>query len=418
MDIDEHDAASADHHHHQRERQRARARRRRGGGDLPGARLHRASIVALWALAGITVVGMVLLWPHNAEDKLASVRKAVHTKTYAATLERISEERCEFGGTCTEVAARMQEGPDAGTTISFQTNPDSLGLPLSVGDKVRLVALSDAGGPQGSYTFADFQRTKQLAWLFGVFVVMITLLSRLQGLRALVGLGVSLSIVVYFIVPAMISGEPPLLVAVVGALAVMISTIVMSHGTGPKTTAAILGAAMSLMLTIGLAWLFANIAHLSGFTSEEASLLRTGGLPLQGLLLAGVIIGTMGVLDDVTVSQASTVMALRRANAKLRFRELFRSALAVGNDHIAATINTLVLAYTGASLSVLIILAAGNTNLLEAINNEVVAQEVVAMLVGSIGLIAAVPITTALAAGLALRVRPEELPEHDHVHIH
>jgi uncharacterized membrane protein len=206
-----------------------------------------------------------------------------------------------------------------------------------------------------------------------------------------------------FIAPAILDGESPLAVAVVGAMAVMLVTISLAHGLGAKSLAAIVGTAASLLLVAGLASVFTELTHLTGLSSEEATLLQFQGFKVdfQGLLLAGIVIGALGVLDDVTVSQASTVMALRAANPNLGFGELYRRALVVGRDHVSATVNTLVLAYVGSSLPILLIFSSGDLGLVDAINVELVAKEVVATLVGSIGLIAAVPLTTAMASLLA-----------------
>jgi len=235
---------------------------------------------------------------------------------------------------------------------------------------------------------------------------------------ALVGLGVSLGVVILFGVPAILDGRPPLAVALAGGLAVMLATIALAHGLGPKSIAAALGTAASLGLTVGLALAFTELAHLSGFASEEAALVQASGadISLEGLVLAGMVIGALGVLDDVTVSQASAVMALRRANPAQRWHELYRGALDVGRDHVAATVNTLVLAYAGASLPILLVFSVGATPFADAVNGEAVAEQIVATLVGSIGLIAAVPITTALAALLASRLPAERLPTASHAH--
>jgi uncharacterized membrane protein len=207
----------------------------------------------------------------------------------------------------------------------------------------------------------------------------------------------------------------------VGSFAVAYTTIPLAHGWGPKSLAALLGSLGSLLLTALLAVLFTNLTHLTGLSSEEALYLQIGAanVSLQGLLLAGMIFGALGVLDDVTVSQASTVMALRKANPGLRLRRLAALALDVGRDHVSATVNTLVLAYVGAALPILVLFSAANLGLAEALNLEVVAKEVVATLVGSIGLIAATPITTALAAVLALSVAPDAIEDEDaHGHAH
>ncbi|MDQ3871692.1 MAG: YibE/F family protein, partial [Chloroflexota bacterium] len=177
--------------------------------------------------------------------------------------------------------------------------------------------------------------------------------------------------------------------------------------------------AASLALTVALAVTFANLTEITGLSSEEAVLLQVGqsDLSLEGLVLAGMVIGALGVLDDVTVSQASAVMALRRANPAQRFADLYRGALTVGRDHVAATVNTLVLAYAGASLPILLIFSVGETPFADAVSKEAVAEQIVATLVGSIGLISAVPITTALAALLAARL-PTEKIEVEPVHAH
>jgi uncharacterized membrane protein len=192
---------------------------------------------------------------------------------------------------------------------------------------------------------------------------------------------------------------------------VMLVTILLAHGRGPKAVAALLGTTASLLLTALLAVIFTEAARLTGLAGEEAFALRLANpdVSLQGLLIAGMVIGALGVLDDVTVSQSSTVLALRAANPALSFRELFSRALAVGRDHVSATVNTLVLAYAGASLPVLLIFASGTLPIGQALGLEIVSEQVVATLVGSIGLIAAVPFTTAVAALLALHTPREQL---------
>jgi uncharacterized membrane protein len=243
-----------------------------------------------------------------------------------------------------------------------------------------------------------------------------------RGARALLGLGVSLAIVLGFIVPSIVEGNAALEVALIGSLAIMLATISLTHGLGVKTLAASLGTATSLFLTAALASVFTELTHLTGLSSDEAVFVRaTSGaeISLQGLLLAGMVIGALGVLDDVTVTQASTVLAVKHANPAFGVRDLLGSGLSVGRDHVAATVNTLVLAYVGASLPVLLIFSIGDTPFVDAVNLEAVAEQIVAMLVGSIGLIAAVPVTTALAAALATQVSRERVArEHQLGHAH
>ena len=259
--------------------------------------------------------------------------------------------------------------------------------------------------PAGAYAFDDFQRTRPLGVLALAFALLAIVTGRLRGLRALLGLALSLGVVVFFVVPAIADGRSPLAVVMFGALGVMLLTIPLVHGGGAKSLAACLGTAIALLLTFALADAFTGFAHLSGVSSEEASYLQaTNRVSVQGLLLAGMVIGALGVLGDTTVTQASTVLALRRANPELGFKGLVTHATAVGRDHIAATVNTLVLAYTGAAIPLLLIFSLSGTSLASAVNSESVAGAIVAMLVGSIGLMAAVPLTTALSAFLVLGV--------------
>jgi uncharacterized membrane protein len=296
---------------------------------------------------------------------------------------------------------------------------------LEPGDAVRLgknelPAGQSAGPGFQPYSLLDFERRSPLAWLAIAFGVVVVLFGRLRGAMALVGLGVSLAVVFAFIVPALLAGEPPIAVAAVGSVAVMLITIALAHGLGAKSLAAMLGTAASLALTIGLAVLFTNVAHLTGVGNEASELIGFTSLqaPIQGILIAGMVIGALGVLDDVTVTQASAVMALRRANPGYTTRQLYREALEVGHDHVAATVNTLVFAYVGASLPVLLIFSLGSTAFGDAINNEAIAEQIVAMLVGSTGLIAAVPITTLLAAAVAARLAPGQLDDMHAGHVH
>jgi uncharacterized membrane protein len=256
--------------------------------------------------------------------------------------------------------------------------------------------------------------------LLAIFIAVVLLAGRMQGLRALVGLAASLTTVVLFIVPAITDGRPPVQVAAFGALAVMLLTIPLVHGFGFKSLAACLGTGLALLLTLALANVFTHVAHITGLNSDEAVFLQaTTHVSIRGLLLAGMVVGALGVLGDTTVTQASTVMALRRVNPSLAWRQLVAHATSVGRDHIAATVNTLVLAYTGAALPLLIIFSIGGTSFASTVNTESIAEPIIATLVGSIGLIAAVPLTTALAALLARHVSEETLEhESEHAHTH
>jgi uncharacterized membrane protein len=381
------------------------------------------AIAVLLALA--TAAGLAILWPGDPE---AQIGTGLVVDSEKAEVVEVEETVCPGFGQqrCQLVTARLETGPDAGRRLQLQLDATrGLDPDVDPGDGIKVAETPEP--PEGAppvagtgYTLYDFQRGTPMLVLALMFVLAVLAFARLRGALSLLGLGISLALVLVFVVPAILDGEPPLAVAVVGSLAVALVTIPLAHGRGPKSLAAVLGTAASLLLTALLASAFTEAAHLTGFSSEEATFLQVSGagLSLEGLLLAGMVIGALGVLDDVTVSQASTVLALRGAAPELGFRDLFGRALRVGRDHVSATVNTLVLAYVGASLPVLLIFSSADIGLGDALNLEVVAKEVVATLVGSIGLIAAVPVTTALAALLALREPPERLAAAEHGHAH
>lgn len=262
-----------------------------------------------------------------------------------------------------------------------------------------------SGELAGYVELLDFERSGPLSLLAAIFVVSVVAVGRWWGVRSLVGLAASLALVLVFLVPAVLSGAPAPLVAWSAAMLIMVLTLYVTHGFSLSTTVAAAGTTLSLAVTVALGHFFVGYAQISGFASDNAlaASLSAGGLDLSGLVLAGLIIATLGVLDDVTVSQTSTVAAIARADGSLSARELFSRAMVVGRDHIGAVVNTLFLAYTGASLALLVLFETSGLSSGELVSSEVVAEEVVKTLVGSIGLVLAVPLTTALAALAAAR---------------
>jgi uncharacterized membrane protein len=388
---------------------------------LPSLPRLLAVLVGLIALA--TVVAIALMWPGHVRDEFAEVVQA----SDPATVVGIDSRPCgaTVADECTRVLIRLDGGDAAGSRGVVQWGANGVDPPVHVGDEIRVAEAPPVPGydapDENAYTLVDFERGGSLLLLFGVFALLVLAFSRLRGALSLLGLGASLAVILLFIVPAILNGEPPVAVAIAGSLAVMLITIPLAHGLGTKSVAALLGTTASLLLTAALAVLFTHVARLTGLAGEEAFALRLAdpGVSLQGLLIAGMVIGALGVLDDVTVSQSSTVLALRTANPALGFRELVSRAMRVGRDHVSATVNTLVLAYAGASLPVLLIFASGALPLGQALSLELVSEQVVATLVGSIGLIAAVPLTTAVAALLALHSSRDELEAaaaHGHAH--
>jgi uncharacterized membrane protein len=384
----------------------------------------RAFTLVAAALAVATLVGLVVLWPGEVDSQIA---QGIAVESESASVERVEESPCAGFAEqqCQLATVRLESGPKAGESVQIQLATGGLDPDLDPGDDIRVTEAPEP--PPGTeavtgtgWSLYDFERGRPMLILAALFVLVVVAFARWRGALSLVGLGASLALVLLFVVPSILDGNPPLLVAVVGSLAIALLTIPLAHGWGPKSSAALLGSATSLILTALLAVLFTDLTHLTGLASEEAIFLQIGNadVSLEGLLLAGMVIGALGVLDDVTISQASTVLALRRANPALGFRELFGLALSVGRDHVSATVNTLVLAYVGAALPILLLFSAADLGVADAANLEVVAKEIVATLVGSIGLIAAVPVTTALAALLAVREDAERLGDDAHAHAH
>jgi uncharacterized membrane protein len=304
---------------------------------------------------------------------------------------------------CISATVELLSGEQKGATFVL----DALSTPVAPFPETGRVLLSyepDAE-PGEQYAFADVERRSPLLLLTALFAVAVVALGRWTGLRALFGLGLTLLVLTGFVLPALIAGSNALLVALVGSAAVMFTVLYLAHGVRVQTSIAVLGTMASLLLTVLLAEVFVRASALTGLGSDETSLISStvGTLDLRGLLLAGIVIGSLGVLDDVTVTQSSAVWELHLANPAASVRELYGAGIRIGRDHIASTVNTLVLAYVGASLPLLVVYSLAGSQLQDVLTSEVVAQEVVRTLVGSIGLVAAVPVTTLLAA-LTVRV--------------
>lgn len=285
------------------------------------------------------------------------------------------------------------------------------------------VELYFAPGPDGlrQYNVSDWVRRPALLWLLGLFVLVAVAVARGKGLRAILATSASLLVVITFIVPGILAGHNPLLISLLGAGGILIMAIYFVHGINWSTTAALAGTLIAVVITMALGIAFSDLAHLTGMGDDEAMLISFGApqIALKGLLLAGLVIGALGALADITIVQASVVRELAHANPSFGLRELYQRAMKVGLDHIGSLIDTLVLAYTGAALPLLVLLHLSEVAPLRALNLELVATEIVRILVGSIGLILAVPITTLLAAllfrGDRLPVTNSEL-KHGHKH--
>jgi uncharacterized membrane protein len=391
------------------------------------SRSGRIATVVLVAVFASVGAGLLLLWPGDDRARVGALPPG---EIASATVDEVTGDGCEqfTGQGCQLARVTLTSGAEKGRS-SYLALPSTQFAPSLVsGDRIRVARNV---GPDGSplalddeqvqpLAFVDFERGRALFLLVFGFAVLVVALAGWQGVRSLVGLGVSLAIVLGWMLPSILSGHPPLAAGLVGGLAVMLATTALTHGLGLKSTAAMLGATATIVLIVVLGAVAVDLARITGLSSDEATIIDARGtsqISVQGLVLAGIVIGALGVLDDLTVSQASTVLALRRADAGMSARGLYREAMVVGRDHLGATVNTLVLAYAGASLPVLLVLAGQGTPFLDAVELEQVAGVVVATVVGSTGLLAAVPLTSALAAALVVRT-PASALSHQHVHRH
>ncbi len=381
--------------------------------DLPVTQRTRQILNAVaGVLAVITLLGLVVWRPGDRAARPNVEQAGAPSSFYDAEVSDIRSDACqgtpaESGIRCELVSLLLLEGPDTGQRVDVDF-PESRTTPdVKPGDKL-VLSYTPTAPPGFQYQFADRQRKSVLFWLAALFALAVVVLGRLRGFSALAGLGASLVVLLAFAVPAIIDGRTPIGVAVVSAAAISFFALYLAHGFRTMTTVALLGTLASLGLTAVLGVAFMELADFSGFASEEATFLAAtaGSIDLRGLLLAGVVIGALGAIDDMTVTQASAIAELHAANPGMGRRRLYLAGLRIGRDHVASTVNTLVLAYAAASMPLLVLFVLSRQSLASVANGEVVAIEIVRTLVGSIGLVASVPITTWLAAACISPEKP------------
>jgi len=274
--------------------------------------------------------------------------------------------------------------------------------PYQANDKI---ILKQAQTPQGvRYFISDYVRTNSLLLLLAIFIAVVVLIGKKRGVASLLGMLASFVVIFGFILPNLVTGKDPVSIAVSGALVIVPITFFLSHGFNRKTIVSIIATVLALIVTGALAILFVNLARLTGFTTDEAAFLHLGSknaIQMKGLLMAGIIIGVLGVLDDVTVSQSAIVFQLKKTSPDLGFSQLIKKTMSIGHDNISSMVNTLVLVYTGASLPLLLLFVNNPQPFSQVVNYELIAEEIVRTLVASIGLVISVPIATVLAAYVA-----------------
>ncbi|MFD9817890.1 YibE/F family protein [Streptomyces violascens] len=391
--------------------------------------LRKVIAAVLIPFSTAVLVGLVVLWPGGAPahqrtgvgfdrqtqqakvikvDKVdcKSVNAGQTTSNGDTSTAEGQQARNAQRGLCGKATVEVTSGKEKGRTFTEIVQPDSP-RQLHAGQGV-IVAYAPDAPHDLQYSVTDVNRRLPMALLAGIFALAVVVVGRLRGVMALVALVVSFAVLTLFILPAVLQGSNPLLVAVVGASAIMLIALYMCHGLSARTSVAVLGTLVSLMLIGLLGSLFIGWASLTGNTDDNTGLIHGlyPNIDMSGLLLAGVIIGSLGVLDDVTVTQTSAVWELHEANPTMGPRGLYRAGIRIGRDHIASVVNTLVLAYAGAALPLLLLFSIAQSSVGTVANSELVAEEIVRTLVGSIGLVASVPLTTALAALVVSADRP------------
>lgn len=301
-----------------------------------------------------------------------------------------------------DVRIEITGGPEKGKQVELQyeISLEKQEEKLKVGDG--LVLARTYKNPEAPYYISDVYRLRAV-WFIALFFFLVTVFfARMQGFRAFLGLALSFAIIAFFILPLILKGVNPLTICLVGALGIVCTTLYLAHGFHVRTTVAFASIVLTLGIAAVLSWIFVYGAKLSGIATEEAFFLQTSAfgaiINVRGLLLGGILLGTLGVLDDVATAQAATVEQIHKANPALDFHELYKRGLAVGREHIVSLVNTLVLAYTGASFPLLLLFVIYEKPLWVTLNSEIITEEVIRMLVGSIALVFAVPITTFFAA--------------------
>lgn len=316
-----------------------------------------------------------------------------------------------------ELTAEILTGGAKGSVVTF-TNDFTQ---LKAGDTFFLRHTVSPTEGREYYAVADPYRLPVLVGLLIIFVTLTVLVGGQQGIRGLLSLGGSLLLIIYVLLPGIAAGHSPLLVAIGTASLIIIAGSYITHGVNRTTTAAVIGMITTVIVTGFLAWLSVDMGHLSGYASEEITYVHfqfNGTIDLVGLLLGGILIGLLGVLYDSAIGQAVAVEELMRAGGHLSGREIFSRAMRIGREHIGALVNTLAIAYVGASLPLLLLFSKASASVGYLVNAEILATEIIRILIGSIGLILAVPVTTLIAVLVLTKYGLPERKEAPHRHSH
>ncbi|MGY5885131.1 YibE/F family protein [Modestobacter lacusdianchii] len=372
----------------------------------------RMMLVALVPVGLATLVGLFLLWPSGGQTAAQQAAESFlppGTTFPEATVASLEPYECAAatGEAPAQICARavmvVAEGPSAGDYVQVELPPEVVAEGVAEGDE--LVLARDPGVETGEpgYAFQDFPRGTPIVALALAFVLVVGVVARFRGLRALLGLGFAFAVLMTFMLPALLDGGPPIWVSLVGSSAIMFVVLYLAHGFSARTTTALLGTMFGLALSAVLGAVSVAVARLTGFSSEESvTLLQFDPtLDFSGLVLAALVVAGLGILNDVTITQASAVWQLHEASPEAGWLELFRRGMAIGRDHIASTVYTIVFAYAGASLPLLLLFELYQRPFWTTLTGSEVGEQVIGTLVAGIALVLAVPVTTLIGALVA-----------------
>ncbi|GGR55129.1 putative membrane protein [Nocardioides luteus] len=359
--------------------------------------------VSLVLVAVLTVVGVVIWWPdRSAVEKLQGSQEFVADGVVFETAEvtRVAEP-CSAEGApegCNTAGAKITSGPDTGTEVAVEISTPMARSGLEAGDEVELSRTEKEG--EATYAFFDVKRGPPLLLLVGLFVVCVVAVARLRGLMAVLGLGFAGAVVWLFLLPALLSGEPAAWVALVSSVLILYVVLYTTHGLSVRTSVALAGTLAGVAVTAVIGTVAIGGSRLTGLGSESGQTLSSldAALDLQALLVAAVIIAGLGALNDVTITQASAVWELRAAGPNASRWEIFRGAMRIGRDHVASTIYTIVFAYVGAALTLLLVIQLYDRTFFSLLTTEQMAGEIVSTMAAGVGVVLAMPITTIIGA--------------------
>ncbi|WP_433660373.1 YibE/F family protein [Nocardia sp. CA-128927] len=399
------------HHHHDH-----------SGPIAIGDTAARVVVGLLTVIGALVLLGAVLLWPSNQHIDIPLPMQnagggAVQTEAGTVVMQDIGPCGSASIGkvfvdkpdtprnnsyTCQRSLIDIESGPHKGNKTLLEIPPGPGQPDLHAGDKLRLVRQTDPSGTP-MYSFEDYSRGLPLMLIVAAFVVVIVVVARWRGLRALLGLVFAFAVLVMFLLPALLDGKPAIPVALVAGALILYAVLYLAHGVNLRTSSALLGTLTSMLVAALLSWVAIKMTHLTGLSEEQNTNVATyiEHVSITGLLLAGFIIGSLGVLNDVTITQASAAFELAAIDESATRREVFTAAMRVGRDHIASTVYTLVLAYAGGALPLLMLFSVAGRSIRDVLTGDAVAIEIARSSVGGIALALSVPLTTAIAVILA-----------------